>query len=84
MHFANKSHNDNNSITGLKTINLEPSLFFENSIWLNSADTANYLRKSLAAIHTAVHRGEIACRKWRRRLYFRKQDLDKMLEDSLK
>lgn len=55
---------------------------FDNLVWMTSAEAALYLRKSINALHTAVNRGQIRCRKWRRRLYFRKSELEKLLENS--
>lgn len=56
--------------------------FFENLVWMTSEEAARYLRKTVGALRTAVCRGQIRARKWRRRLYFRKIELDRMLESS--
>ncbi len=77
-----KEHHDRNMIAGDEFEILEPRLIFENLIWMNTQEAAQYLRKTVGAIHTAVNRGQIYCKKWRRRLYFRKQDLDMMLKNS--
>lgn len=58
------------------------SQFFENLVWMTSEEAAQYLRKSVGALRTAVCRGQIRARKWRRRLYFKRQELDRMLENS--
>ncbi len=50
--------------------------------WLNSKEAARYLRKSLNAIWLLVSRGHIRPRKFRRRLYFRRLELDRLLESS--
>jgi len=55
---------------------------FDNLTWLTSEEAAFYLRKSVGALRTMVSRGQIKARKWRRRLYFKKSDLDKLLLDS--
>lgn len=55
---------------------------FDNLVWLNSAEAAIYLRKSTGALHTAVCRVHLVPRRWRRRLYFKKSDLDCLLEHS--
>lgn len=60
-----------------------PEMFFDNLVWMNSADAARYLRKSAGALRTAVCRGQIRARKWNRRLYFKRSELDRMLEGSL-
>lgn len=49
---------------------------FENLVWLSSAEAAAYLRKSPGAIRIAVCRGHLPAHKWKRRLYFKKADLD--------
>lgn len=64
--------------------------FFENSIWLSTKDAAIYLRKfrkeddqpSDGAIRTAIWRGTLTARKWRRRLYIRRSDLERMIMNS--
>lgn len=62
---------------------LDPKLpIFDNLIWMTSAEAAIYLRKSVGAIRTAVSRGQLSCHKWRRRLYFKKSELDRLLENS--
>jgi len=63
---------------------------FDNLIWLSTKDAAIYLRKfrkvdgfpSEGAIRNAVWRGVIKARKWQRRLYFKKTDLDRLLQNS--
>ncbi len=57
-------------------------LLFDNLTWMTSVEAARYLRKSVGALRTAVCRGQISCRKWRRRLYFRRSELDRLLENS--
>ena len=52
---------------------------FEKLVWLTSKEAAEYLRKSIGALRVHVHRGHIQTRRWHRRLYFRKVDLDRML-----
>ena len=56
--------------------------FFDSLIWLTSEEAAFYIRKSVGALRTMVSRGQVKCKKWRRRLYFRKDDLDRLLESS--
>jgi hypothetical protein len=50
--------------------------------WLDSGEAAFYLRKSKNAIWLMVSRGLIRPRRLRRRIYFRKLDLDRLLESS--
>ena len=66
------------------------SPLFDNLVWLNTKEAAIYLRKltedgrpSEGAIRTMVCRRQIIARKWRRRLYFKKAELEKMLDASL-
>jgi excisionase family DNA binding protein len=56
--------------------------FFDNLIWLTTDEAARYLRKSANALRIAVHKGHIHARKFRRRLYFKKAELDLMLDTS--
>lgn len=64
--------------------------FFDNLVWLSTKDAAIYLRKfrridgkpSEGAIRTAIWRGLLRARKWGRRLYIKKVDLDRMLNNS--
>jgi len=58
-------------------------LFFDNLVWMTSADAANYLRKSVGALRVMVHRGQLRARKLGRRLYFKKSEIDHLLETSL-
>lgn len=55
---------------------------FDNLIWLGTEEAAKYLRKTRNAIRIAVHRGQLKCYRWRRRLYFRREELDRLLESS--
>jgi hypothetical protein len=63
-------------------MNIDEDQFFENLAWMNSSEAARYLRISAGALRTAVYRGQVRSRKWRRKLYFRKSELDFMLEKS--
>lgn len=49
-------------------------------IWLDSKEAAAYLRKSANALRIMVYRGHIRPRKFRRRLYFLRVELDRLLE----
>ena len=63
---------------------LEPGVVeFERLTWLDSKEAANYLRKTANALRIMVFRGYIRPRKFRRRLYFRKIELDRLLESSV-
>jgi hypothetical protein len=63
--------------------------FFDNLIWLSTKDAAIYLRKfrvdgrpSEGAIRQLIWRGVLKARKWRRRLYLKRSDLDRILQTS--
>lgn len=58
------------------------NLLFNNLIWLTTKEAALFLRMSIGALHTAVSRGQIRARKFRRRLYFNKDELNRLLETS--
>ena len=56
---------------------------FDNRIWLSTSEAAKYLGKTQNAIWILVCRGELLKRKWKRRLYFKRTELDHLLETSL-
>jgi hypothetical protein len=56
---------------------------FDRLTWLDSEEAASYLRKTTNALRIMVYRGYIRPRKFRRRLYFRKIELDRLLESSI-
>lgn len=56
--------------------------FFENLHWLTTEEAAQYLRKSVNAIRILVCKKILRARKFRRRLYFRKCELDAAIEAS--
>jgi hypothetical protein len=60
-----------------------PEVLFDNRIWFNSTEAAIFLKKTENAIRIAVCRGSLRSYKWRRRLYFKKSDLDKILNSSI-
>lgn len=57
-------------------------LLFDNLYWMTTNEAATYLRMSVNAIRTAVCRGDIRPRKFRRRLYFKRSELDRFIETS--
>jgi len=50
--------------------------------WLNTKEAARYLRKSPNALRILAYRGAVRPRRFRRRLYFRRVELDRLLESS--
>jgi hypothetical protein len=67
---------------GEQTFERSPMLF-DNRIWLSTDEAAKYLGKTKNAIWILLSRGLLIKRKWRRRLYFKKTELDRLLETSL-
>ncbi len=53
---------------------------FNRLTWLNCSEAATYLRKTPNALRIMVSRGYIRPRRLRRRLYFRRVELDRVLE----
>jgi hypothetical protein len=60
----------------------EQIIQFKQLTWLNSKDAATYLRKSENALRIMAHRGYVRPKKFRRRLYFLRVELDRILESS--
>ena len=60
----------------------EPEEVLERLTWLDSNEAAKYLRKTANALRIMVYRGYLRPRKFRRRLYFRRIELDRLLESS--
>ena len=56
---------------------------FENLIWLDSKETAEYLRTTPGNIRVMVCRGILKAYKLNNRNRFRKNELDALLESSL-
>ncbi|PIP93477.1 MAG: hypothetical protein COW00_14675 [Bdellovibrio sp. CG12_big_fil_rev_8_21_14_0_65_39_13] len=61
----------------------ESATLFNNRIWLSTDEAARYLGKTRNAIWILLSRGLLMKRKWRRRLYFKRTELDRLLETSL-
>lgn len=59
-----------------------PSMFFNNLVWLTTKEAALYLRKSVNSIHLLVSRRQLRARKFRNRLYFKKVELEHLIETS--
>jgi hypothetical protein len=53
------------------------------STWMTTNDAARYLGKSKNALWLLVSRGLLIKRKWQGRLYFKKSEIDRMLETAL-
>lgn len=55
----------------------------ERLTWLNSDEAARYLRRTTNALRIMVYRGYIKPRRLGRKLYFRRIELEQLLESSL-
>ena len=60
----------------------QEDVIYDHLTWMNSEEAARYLRKTKNALLIMVNRGYIRPRKFRRRLYFRRVELDRLLESS--
>ena len=56
---------------------------FDKKIWMTIKDAARYLGRTTNAVYIAVYRGHLSKYKWNGKLYFRRSDLDRLLESSL-
>ena len=54
-----------------------------NKSWLSTDEAAKYLGKTQNAIWKLVSKGYLIKRKWGRRLFFKKSELDNLIENSL-
>ena len=87
-HKVNYSKSGNSVIEVERDSETTPTLF-DNLVWLSTKDAAVYLRKfkedgspSDEAIRKLVYRGALRPRTFRRRLYFKRVELDYVLEGS--
>ena len=55
---------------------------FLNKTWLNTDEAALYLGTTRNAVWLLVSKGILIKRKWNRRLYFKRAELDQLLEAS--
>ena len=53
-----------------------------NAKWMTSDQAAAYLGKTRNALWLLVSRGLLVKRKWQGRLYFKKAEIDRLLEGS--
>ncbi|MGK5084362.1 helix-turn-helix domain-containing protein [Bdellovibrionota bacterium FG-1] len=60
-----------------------PAPGLEHLTWMDSKEAAKYLRKTANALRIMVSRGYLRPRKLRNRLYFRRIELDRLLESSI-
>lgn len=57
-------------------------VFFDNLIWLNSKEAAQFLRRSVGQIRNMVYRGQLKAKKFQGRLLFKKNELHQLIENS--
>ncbi len=55
---------------------------FYNLIWLTTKEAAVYLRRSVNSVHILVSRKQLKARKFRNRLYFKREELDYLIGTS--
>jgi excisionase family DNA binding protein len=56
--------------------------FFDNLIWLTTDEAASFLRKSSHALRQMTYKGRIRPRKFGGRLYFKKAELNDLIDTS--
>lgn len=59
-----------------------PASLFENHKWVDTKGAASYLKISVGSLRNAVYRKQVIARKFRRRLYFKVSELNRLLENS--
>ena len=55
---------------------------FDNLIWLSTEEAARLLRRSSHALRQLVYKGKIRSRKFGGRLYFKRSELNELIETS--
>ena len=75
-------HKAKTTCYGSDAVSSDSASLFENKNWLSTDETAQYLGKSKNAIWILLCRGLLIKRKWRRRLFFKRSELDRLLETS--
>ena len=58
------------------------NLLFENLAWMTSEEAARFLRISVGSLRNYVWKGELPFYRFKRRLRFKKSDLEKLLQAS--
>ncbi|HXH74381.1 MAG TPA: helix-turn-helix domain-containing protein [Bacteriovoracaceae bacterium] len=69
-----------NSYNQREHFNAHP--FIENLIWLTTDEAATFLRKSSHALRQMTYKGKIHPRKFGGRLYFKKAELNDLVDTS--
>lgn len=55
---------------------------FNNLIWLTTEEAAEFLRKSSHALRQMLYKGQISARKVHGRLYFKKSEINTLIDTS--
>jgi hypothetical protein len=58
------------------------STLFDNLIWLTTEEAAKFLRKSSHALRQLTYKGKVRPRKFAGRLYFKKAELNSLIDSS--
>lgn len=76
---------DSNQLASVFSVNEREGTreIIENLVWMTSAEAAKYLRKSYGALRVMVCRGYVKPRIFRRRWYFKRSELDQLIENSI-
>jgi excisionase family DNA binding protein len=61
---------------------LDAHLLFNNLIWLTTEEAARFLRKSSHALRQMIYKGKIHPRKFGGRLYFKRSELDQLIDTA--
>lgn len=61
---------------------LSAHLLFDNLKWLTTDEAAIFLRKSSHALRQMTYKGKLRPRKFAGRLYFKKTELDQLIDTS--
>ncbi len=64
--------------------NAHTKLFFKNLIWMTSKEAAEYLRVSPNNLRVMVYRGVLKPYKLNNRNRFKRDELDKLIESSIR
>lgn len=57
-------------------------MLFDNLIWLTTEEAAIFLRKSHHALRQMLYAGKISARKFHGRLYFKRSELNELVDTS--
>ena len=58
------------------------TMLFENLKWVDTKEAAQFLRVSVGSLRNMVYRRQVRARKFRRKLYFKVSELNRLIENS--